>query len=227
MMEGQKMIEQQAQDSTERVLKRILNARLPRRGSLRSFDVSNQKSVTREELAQLADPEWLDKRKNLLIRGPSAAGKTHLAAALGKEWCWGRRVLFSNADQLIARLTTARPTVQADLKRLDRYDALIVDDLSSWIASSKSSCDLLVALLQHRLNRRSVIITSNLSFFSWNAISLDQSCAWFLLEQLEKNSVIIQLDNCCLYPGKSGKKKCARTKPMFCRTIKESGPVRE
>jgi DNA replication protein DnaC len=76
---------------------------------LGNFDVTKQKSLARKQLGLLADPEWLDLHKNILILGPSAARKTHLAAALGREWCSGRKVLFSKAAQLIEKLSHARP----------------------------------------------------------------------------------------------------------------------
>jgi DNA replication protein DnaC len=202
LISGQRVVE----DTDERVLNRIRQARLPNGKYLGNFDVTQQKSVAREHLELLADPEWLDLHKNILILGPSAAGKTHLAAALGREWCWGRPVLFSKAAQLIEKLNHARPSVQVGLKRLDRYDALIVDDLSSWIARSQQATNLLITLLQHRLNRRSLVVTTNLCSFQWNAISLDQNSAWLLEEQLVNNSVVIQLENCCMYPRIPSKK---------------------
>ncbi|RFC41725.1 MAG: DNA replication protein DnaC [Verrucomicrobia bacterium] len=60
-------------------------------------------------------------------------GKTHFLAALGRELILrhGKRVLFRPAFKRVGKLLAAKRDLrlEAELKKLDRNDALILDDI--------------------------------------------------------------------------------------------------
>jgi DNA replication protein DnaC len=60
-------------------------------------------------------------------------GKSHLVSALGHALIdAGRRVLFTRCSDLVQRLQAARRDLRLpqELAKLDRFDLLILDDLS-------------------------------------------------------------------------------------------------
>ena len=76
---------------------------------LDNFKLSRQPSLSPGRVKELAVGDFLDRCENILIFGIPGAGKSHLASALGREWCLrGRRVLFTTAAMLVQQLLVAK-----------------------------------------------------------------------------------------------------------------------
>ncbi|MCP4503228.1 MAG: ATP-binding protein, partial [Deltaproteobacteria bacterium] len=56
-----------------------------------------------------------------------------------------------------------------ELRKLDAFDAVIIDDLR-YIQQDQSEMEVLFTFLAKRYERRSVLITSNLVFSQWERI---------------------------------------------------------
>ena len=63
--------------------RRLKAARFPTTKLLDEFDFAARPSVNKPLLLELIKGEYLDRRENLLLVGPSGTGKSHLATALG------------------------------------------------------------------------------------------------------------------------------------------------
>ncbi len=103
---------------------RLKAAGFPAHKTLEGFDlkVSELPRATFDFLACL---EWLDRKENLCLAGPSGVGKSHLAQGLGRAAiAAGRKVRFFAADQLIEALYRglADNTVGKLIERLLRHD---------------------------------------------------------------------------------------------------------
>ena len=59
-----------------------------------------------------------------------------------------------------------------EIKRLSRYDGLIIDDLG-YLQQSRDDMEVVFTLLAERYERGSVLMTSNLPFSKWEAIFKD------------------------------------------------------
>jgi DNA replication protein DnaC len=75
---------------------------------------------------------------------------------------------------LVQRLLLAKAELwlEKELKRLDKFDALIIDDLG-YVQQSRDEMEVLFVLLAHRYEHRSVLLTSNLVFSKWEKIFKD------------------------------------------------------
>jgi DNA replication protein DnaC len=139
---------------------------------------------------------FLDRRENVLAFGNPGSGKTHLLCAIGQELIrQGRRVLYATCALLVQELLIAKRDLKLEqtLKRLGRYDALIIDDLG-YVQQDRNEMEVLFTLLAHRYERGSVLITSNLPFSQWEAIFKDPMTTAAAIDRLVHHSVILELN---------------------------------
>ena len=78
------------------------------------------------------------------------------------------------------------------LKQLDRYDAVILDDLG-YVQQNRDEMEVLFTFLAERYERRSVVITSNLVFSQWDRIFKDPMTTAAAIDRLVHHAVILEL----------------------------------
>ena len=128
--------------------------------------------------------------------GPPGSGKTHIAAALGRSLVEnGYRVLFTRTTELVQRLQAARQelALEAALTKLDRYDLLVLDDLS-YIRRDQAETSVLFELISKRYERRSMLITANQPFGEWNKVFPDPAMTIAAIDRLVHHSDIIEMN---------------------------------
>ena len=73
-----------AERARRRIERHLAEARLPTGKTLASFDFAAVPMLSKAQVMALATGmSWLDSGANLLLFGPTGAGKTHIAAAVG------------------------------------------------------------------------------------------------------------------------------------------------
>jgi DNA replication protein DnaC len=87
---------------------------------------------------------------------------------------FGKQVKFYVALALVQPLQQAKLQLQLQplLKKLDRFDRLVLDDLG-YVKQSEAETSVLFELIAHRYERKSVLITANHPFSQWDAIFAD------------------------------------------------------
>ena len=125
-----------------------------------------------------------------------AAGKSHLAAALGQTLIEnGYRVLFTRTTDMVQRLQAARRdlTLASVMDKLDKYDLLILDDLS-YVRKDQAETSVLFELISARYERRSLLITANQPFGSWDEIFPDKAMTVAAIDRLVHHAVILEMN---------------------------------
>ncbi len=138
----------------------------------------------------------MDRRENILAFGNPGSGKTHLLCAIGQELVYqGRRVLFRPCSMLVQELLLAKQELSLPrlLKRLSKYEALIIDDIG-YVEQSRQEMEVLFVLLAQRYERGSVMLTSNLPFSKWERIFKDPMTTAAAIDRLVHHSVILELN---------------------------------
>ncbi|MCI0618721.1 ATP-binding protein, partial [bacterium] len=78
-------------------------------------------------------------------------------------------------------------------KRLDKFDAVIIDDIG-YLQHGQDEMEALFTLLAHRYEHRSVMITSNLPFSKWEKIFKDPMTTAAAIDRLVPHSIILELN---------------------------------
>ena len=77
------------------------------------------------------------------------------------------------------------------LRKLDRFDLLILDDIG-YVQQSEDEIEVLFTLLAERYERRSLLITSNLVFSEWDKIFRNKLTTLAAVDRLVHHSSILE-----------------------------------
>ena len=191
----QHLLEQEMDGRRERRVTRLLKAaHFPPGKRLENFDQHRLPLRIRRQIPQLCEGEFIERAENILVFGLPGTGKTHLVAALGYEWVQRRHsVLFIPTFKLVGRLLRAKRDyeLERELRRLDRFQVVILDDLG-YVQQSREEMEVLFTFLAERYERRSVVITSNLVFSEWGRIFQDPLTTAAAIDRVVHHSLIIE-----------------------------------
>jgi DNA replication protein DnaC len=125
------LIDRELQDRDNRRLDRHLKAaKLRSSACVQDIDFHHPRGLDRAQLLQLASSRWVEGHQQVLIVGPTGAGKTYIACALGHAAiCQGHTALYLRVPRMLADLITARADGRFPrlIAALARVDVLILD----------------------------------------------------------------------------------------------------
>jgi len=201
-----------AERRTERLLKR---SELPEGKTLATLDQKLFPLKVRRQLPVLCEGGFLERAENILAFGLPGRGKSHLAAAITRELVMNRAcpAFFTSTHRLVERLLAAkqRLELEKELKKLDRFEVVVLDDIG-YVQQSREEMEVLFTFLSQCYERRSLIITSNLVFSEWGKIFKDPMTTAAAIDRLVHHSVILELSNES-YRANAAKERQKRMKP--------------
>jgi len=181
-----------------RRLKRLLKeSQLPEAKTAANLELKGFSQATRQAFTQLCEGGFCEAAQNVLAFGLPGRGKTHFLAAVGHELILRhqKRILFIPTFKLVQQLLTAKKELRLDreLKELDRYPVVILDDLG-YVQQGREEMEVLFTFLAERYERRSVLISSNLVFSKWDQIFKDPMTTLAAVDRLVHHAVILEFD---------------------------------
>ena len=132
----------------------------------KTFDAwdENTSSIPRPTQQALRTLEWVHRRENLSVCGPSGTGKSHLCEALGQAAVdSGLTVAWFTIEDLGALVRKHRPddSMAKAIDRIIRTDLIIVDDIGLLPVSTEAA-EGFYRLVDAAYERRSLAVSSNL-----------------------------------------------------------------
>ena len=191
------VLEQEADDRRQRRTGRLRTAsRLPAGKSWETFEHEQVPLSLQQQLGELAGGIFVERGVNALAFGLPGTGKTHALCAVGHRLVEsGRSVLFAPAYRLVQDLLAAKRdlALPRQLRKLDNYDFLLLDDLG-YLPQGAEESDVLFTLIAERYERRSLGITSNLVFSEWECIFANPMAIAAAIDRVVHHSVILEFD---------------------------------
>ena len=132
-----------------RILRLMRNANLLAGKTWDAFDWSRLPLHVTQQFETLRQGDFLNRQDNVLVFGKPGSGKTMLLSALGDQLVkQGRSVCFSTCQMLVQQLLRAKRDLRLErvIKRLHKFEALIIDDLG-YVQQSREEMEVLFTLL--------------------------------------------------------------------------------
>jgi len=169
---------------------------LPQEKTLATLDVKKFARKIQTQIPALCRGDFIERADNVLAFGLPGRGKSHLVCAIGHELlARGYRILFQPAYSFVQMLLAAKKELllERQLRRLEAFDAVIIDDIG-YIQQSREEMEVLFTFLAERYERRSVVITSNLVFSDWDKIFKDPMTTAAAIDRVVHHSTILELN---------------------------------
>ena len=145
----------------------------------------------------LLDGSFVTRAENVIALGLPGRGKSHFLAALGRELILRHKyaVLFTPTFKLVQQLLTAKRELRLEglLRKLDQFDAVILDDLG-YVQQDREEMEVLFTFLAERYERRSVLLSSNLVFSKWDQIFKDPMTTMAAIDRLVHHAIILEFN---------------------------------
>jgi DNA replication protein DnaC len=168
---------------------------LPPDKTFASLQLERFPPLIRQQLERLRDGAFLEEAINVVAAGKPGVGKSHALAAIGHELVvQGHQVLWTPTAKLVQELLAAKRDLRLPhlLAKLDRYECVFLDDIG-YVQHDRDEMEVLFTFLAERYERRSVGISTNLTFSEWERIFKNPMTTLAAIDRVVHHSVILDL----------------------------------
>jgi DNA replication protein DnaC len=188
--------EAEARDS-RRLALRLKAARLRQEATVEDIDFRATRGLDRSTILNLAQAEWVASKHNLLVTGPTGAGKSFVSCALAHAAIRrGHTALYVRTPRLLAELALSRGDGRyvRRLGQLARIGLVVLDDFLLTPPNIVEAKDLL-EVIDDRSQVRSTLVVSQLPVENWHAALTagDPTLADAILDRLVHNAHRLEL----------------------------------
>lgn len=165
-------------------------ARFHLNACVEDLDLSPARGLDRRLVLELTQGDWVRHHLNVVVLGPTGAGKTYLACALGQAACrLGVSVRYLRTSRLLQDLAHAHAdgSYPKLLDTLSRTSLLVLDDWLRDPLSAAQTRDLL-EVLDDRYGRHSTLVAAQVPVAGWHERIPDPTIADAILDRLVHNA---------------------------------------
>lgn len=163
--------------------------------TLNDFDFDFQPTVSEKQMQEFCSLGFMEHAENIVFLGNSGVGKTHLATAIGIEAAKHHNITyFIKCHNLLQQLKKAKleNRLEQRLKHFNRYKLLIIDEIG-YLPIDKEDSNLFFQLIDMRYEKKSTILTTNISFGDWDSVFYDAVVADAILNRILHHSHVVKI----------------------------------
>ena len=172
-------------------------AGFPALKTLDAYDFAFATGAPRQQIQELAALGFVERHGNIVLLGPSGTGKTHLAIAFGLLAAQrGWKVRFTSAADLVIGLEAAhrQGRMKEFMHRIVAAPKLLIIDEIGYLPFGREQANLFFQVIARRYEKGSLILTSNLSFGSWDeAFANDAVLTAAMLDRVLHHATVVQI----------------------------------
>ena len=191
------IVDQQMTEMEDRRMQsRLKSAKLRLSATVEDLDFRPSRNMDRSMIMSLAQNQWVRSHQNILVTGPTGAGKSYLGCALAQKACRdGHTTVYQRLPRLLNELAVARHDGRyfRIMASLIKCEVLVLDDLLIAPISRNDQRELL-EIVEERYDRKSTIVTSQLPVKAWHDSMEDPTLADAILDRLVHNAHKVDLD---------------------------------
>lgn len=183
------------QRDNSRLRRHLKKAHFHLDATLEDFDFSPSRGIDRHLVLELSHGAWITNHLNMIISGPTGAGKTFLGCAQGHSACRNNfSVRYFRTPRFLQelRLAHADGSYPKLLATLSRFDLIIFDDWMRDVLSLVQSQDLL-DILDDRYGHSSTMVITQIPVEAYHERIPDPTLADAMLDRLVNNAYRLQL----------------------------------
>lgn len=178
-----------------RIRRNIQAAAFPMAASLEDLDMSAARGLERRTILELGQCHWVTAQQNIIILGPTGAGKSYVACALGTAAARnGFSARYQRTSRLLHTLSQARNdgSLANSLRALAKCNLLILDDWMRDAVTLQNAQDIL-EVLDDRFGHAATLIATQVPIADWHKRIPDPTLADAILDRLIHNAHRLEL----------------------------------
>ena len=167
----------------------------PHRKEISEFNFEFQPSINKQQILDFLSLRFIEEKQNIVFMGTSGVGKTHLATSIGIAAAKKRTsTYFIKCNELILNLKKAKleNRLESRLKHYGKYRLLIIDEIG-YLPIDKEDAKLFFQLIDLRYEKKSTILTTNISFKEWGEVFQDTKLANAILDRVLHHASVINI----------------------------------
>jgi DNA replication protein DnaC len=175
------------------ITRRLQVAHLRQQASIENLELGAERGLDRGKILSLAACHFIEQGHHVLITGPTGAGKTYLACALGQRACRLRySVRYFRCGPLLTELALARAdgSYPSWMRRVQKAQLILLDDWGLVPLNPEGAREIF-ELLEERAG--SVIVASQIPVAQWYDVIAAPTLADAILDRLVHNAYRIEL----------------------------------
>ncbi len=190
------LIDAEWDDRYNRKLARLVrDAHFRYQASIEQIDFQLSRNLDKNEILRFSDCSWIQDRQDIIITGPTGAGKSFLATALAHQGCiYGFKVLYVNCAKLFQKLKISKAdgTYVKELSKIQNQDAFVIDDFGLHPFDAQMRLSLL-EIMEDRHGKSSTLIASQFPVPAWHDIIGEPTIADAICDRIIHHAHRIEL----------------------------------
>lgn len=192
----QMLLEAEVLERDNKRLQRLVKqAKMHEKGAnISEINFSPDRNLDKSVILDLAGGNYLKYFRNIILTGPTGAGKSYIAQAYAnKAMSMGYSALYLRVPRLMQYLQAIRGDEEylKYLAKLKRINLLILDDFGVSPLKAAEARDLL-EIVEDRVNQSSLIVTSQLAIKDWHGYLHNATIADAILDRIVHNAYKIE-----------------------------------